>query len=1531
MTPRGGPRRALTITIAAVLTGCAAAGADEDRLRPAAGSPAATVLVPFRPETARDLEQAERFAARGDPLTALELYKELLRVDQNAVFPAGGGRFVPVSEEIQRRLARLPAGTLKAYRSEIDPEADRLLAKGRAGDLSALLTVAARFRHATAGPEAVSLAAARLSDEAAYARAARMWSLWLDSYPAQPPGRRAAAMVRLAGALVMSGDLSAAREVAGRLRREHPDAAVMAGGRRVNAADYAEALAARPPAIAAAPPISDDHPMWPGDPTGMSLAGPADLVLVPRWVTSAPTADDEQNEHVRDRLRRITAAAASTHAGIQPEWERPVPAVVGDVVFLRFATELRAVSLTTGKIRWRAAGGDGAPRRPEAVERGDEMVHFAAGLPFERGRLSVTVADGRVFALDEFSSEILCADGRVETRSGNRLACRAADDGTLIWAIGRGLPVPGGADEETRRILGGCRFLTAPTASDGRLLAIAEFAAGVWAVCLDAATGRPQWMRFLSHFPKMPDDAPHLAMGSPPAAVGGMAYFLTNAGVLAALDEATGQVQWLLQYPHPAAPRDDDGEAMLRQPPNPVVVAGDRLIVLPSDSPSAMAVNAATGTVLWSAPRRLPGEPAGGNRKALPWLAGVAGLRVILAGGDVLCLRLDDGTPAWSAAGVGSVGRPALSPDALYLAVPGRGVARLDPATGRITAVTPLPPTTSRSLPLGNLLTMRGRLISADGKAVAGFEGLNDGCRRLSDEIAARPGDPAPRLARGELLLAAALADPARIAEARDDLTEALRLGAGPAARAALCDARFLAAEAAAGDARVALLQSAAEAADDPVRAAEARMSLAYAHARAGRHVRAAEAAQSAMTGREADIDGSELPASSRLRRTGRPTASARGLAEAFLRRLIAEHGPSVYATCETAAAERFAAARAVGDAEAMRRVLAEYPVSAAAGRFAVDLADAERRAARRLLDARLRAAEVGRRLGALAAAAESHLPVEPGAGIAALKLLESAEARLRELAEDPVGVGSPARAEALAGLLELAMDCRDRDAARTWFAELAAAGPDAATLRRWAPVLYPHGVPARPVGPELPVARLTKLRTLRGGPRDHRWGGPESRIVRRPDGRPLTIDDSVVIGSPGGFCLVNPADGSLVWRTFEFAVPSAAKAFPDGDTPAPGVPRGMVIGDRVVIFDGLRTVGAFTVNGGRRIYAPVEVPPSPHVPATEVGFDGAYALRIAEPADDPPGSGLRVLGIDAVVGIGLPPLALPAGAGSDLTVVGCEPLHGPWGRVLVNGGNLVFLDPAARRVTGTAEGTNQFVTMHPVPQGLLTLHEGSASRIDLWRPDGRRAWSVPAASGESAATQFVAGDREQLHVADFRGPLVALHALSTADGRRLWKRWMDDGDFPHILSLVRDGPRLLVVETRRHENPGAPFEAVREVRYSGCRLLCLSAADGSLLWRRSGDPVPETLDRVSEPILHGRQVLVAMREASTMKVRIDVLDRVTGRLLAADKPVSGEYPDGEGAAGRRRLRASRCGLPAAFGRFLLVETPEGVDVWGEK
>jgi outer membrane protein assembly factor BamB/tetratricopeptide (TPR) repeat protein len=1529
MTPRGGLRPALAIAIAAVAIGNAAVGSDEDRAAPA------RVLVPFRSETARDLEQAERLAARGDPLNALELYKELMRVDRTALFPAGGGRFVPVAEEVQRRLARLPAETLKAYRAEIDPEADRLLAAGRAGDLSALLGVAARFRQATAGPEAVALAAARLSDEAAFARAARMWSLWLDSYPSQPPARRAAVMVRLAGALVMAGDLPGAREVAGRLRREHPDAAVTAAGRRVNAADYAAALAARPPAVAVAPPVSDDRPMWPGDPTGTRLGGRADVVLLPRWVTSAsPDGDDGDRE--RERLRRNTAVAIRNLTGAEAEWERPVPAVVGDAVFLRFAAELRAVSLTTGKILWRAAGdgdADAGGLRPEAVERGDGLVRFATGVPLERGRLSVTVADGRVFALDAFPPESIGPEGWTQARPGNRLACRAADDGTLIWAVGRGLPVPGGADEETRRVLSGCRFLTAPTASDGRVLAIAEFAAGFWAVCLDAATGRPQWVRFLSHFPETADDRAFVATGSPPAAAGGTAYFLTNAGVLAALDEADGQVQWLLQYPDPASPLDED--LPLRQPPNPVVAAGDRLIVLPSDSPSAMAVDAATGAVLWSAPRWIPGKPAVGNRQVLPWLAGVAGHRVILTGGGgALGLRIEDGKPAWSADGVGSVGRPSLSPDALHVSVPGQGVARLDPATGRLIAVAPLPPATSRPLPLGNLLTVRGRLISAEGRSVAGFENLHDSRRRLSDEIAARPGDPAPRLARGELLLAAALADPARIAEARDDLTEALRLGAGPAARAALCDVGLLAAEAAAGDARIALLQSAAEAADDPVRTAEARMSLAHALARAGRHVRAAEVAQSALAGADADIDGSELPASGRLRRTARPKVSARGLAEAFLRRLIAEHGRSVYATCEAAAAERFAAARAVGDPEAMRRVLAEHPVSSAAGAFAADLAAAERLAARRLLDAGFRAAALGRRYGAPAAAAESRRPIEPGAGIAALKLLESAEARLRELAEDPARTGSPERAGALAGLLDLAMDRRDRDAARTWFAELAAERPGAPALRRWGPVLYPRGVPARPVGPELPAARLTKLRTLRGGPRDDRWGGPESRIVRRPDGRPLTIDDAVVIGSPGGFCLVDPADGSLVWRTFEFGLPPVPKAFPDGDAPPPGEPRGMILGDRVVIFDGLRTVAAFTVNGGRRLYAPVEVPPSPRVPATEVDFDGAFALRIAEPADDPPpGSGLRVLGIDAVVGIGLPPLALPAGAAGDPVVAGRKPLQAPWGRAIVDAGRMLFLDPAARRITGTVEATDQEATIHPVPQGLLTLHDGSApgAVIDLWRPDGRRAWSVRAASRESTETQFVAADREQLHLTEAGGPLVALHALSTADGRRLWKRWMDDPDLPHVLSLIRDGPRLLVLETRRQDPPLVPFEGLKRGRYSGCRLLCLSAADGSLLWRRSGDPVPETLDRVSDPIIHGRQVLVAVREARTMRVRIDVLDRVTGRLLAADKPVTGEHPAGEGAAGRRHLRASLCGMPAPFGRFLLVETPGGVEVWGEK
>ena len=285
-------------------------------------------------------------------------------------------------------------------------------------------------------------------------------------------------------------------------------------------------------------------------------------------------------------------------------------------------------------------------------------------MALDRGRSSVTVAEGRIYTVEDFAPMHL-VNGIFEdpAASGSRLVCRSAETGEVVWQIGRRKAVPAAGREftETERLTNAATFLAAPTWSAGRLFTVAEYVDGYYGLCLDAATGRPMWSCFLSQRPRGGAEegpAAAMTMGSPPAVAAGVAYFLTNAGVLAALDEHSGAVEWLLRYE--TRPVGVDGGAavwpatvppLTLLPPSPLVVAGGKIVCLPADSDKVIAVNV-SGVVAWSQSRatKAPPPPAAAAAAAdsgadipgpIPhlWLAGLAGDRVILSGPDATALR----------------------------------------------------------------------------------------------------------------------------------------------------------------------------------------------------------------------------------------------------------------------------------------------------------------------------------------------------------------------------------------------------------------------------------------------------------------------------------------------------------------------------------------------------------------------------------------------------------------------------------------------------------------------------------------------------------------------------------------------------------------------------------------------------------------------------------------------------------------------------------------------------------------------------
>ena len=135
--------------------------------------------------------------------------------------------------------------------------------------------------------------------------------------------------------------------------------------------------------------------------------------------------------------------------------------------------------------------------------------------------------------------------------------------------------------------------------------------------CLDADTGRIRWRRFVC-------SAETPARGALPECshnlltlAGGMLYYNTNLGAVAALRADDGRTAWVSLYPRALTGDLSKPAAHWRRDPSPCLLDRGTLLVAPADSPRIFAFDAATGMMLWQTGtrgRRRAG-PAGHRRR----------------------------------------------------------------------------------------------------------------------------------------------------------------------------------------------------------------------------------------------------------------------------------------------------------------------------------------------------------------------------------------------------------------------------------------------------------------------------------------------------------------------------------------------------------------------------------------------------------------------------------------------------------------------------------------------------------------------------------------------------------------------------------------------------------------------------------------------------------------------------------------------------------------------------------------------------
>ncbi|MGB7328096.1 MAG: PQQ-binding-like beta-propeller repeat protein [Rubripirellula sp.] len=131
---------------------------------------------------------------------------------------------------------------------------------------------------------------------------------------------------------------------------------------------------------------------------------------------------------------------------------------------------------------------------------------------------------------------------------------------------------------------------------DGRLFTLGSDATDCFAICLDATTGKLVWKTNVSRASNG-DDYSHGWGGGPrstPTVDGDQVFVLSDIGTLAAIEKATGKVQWQVDVV-----QSFGGKIPMWGYSESLLIDGDRVVVTPGESNFMIAVDRKDGSQVW--------------------------------------------------------------------------------------------------------------------------------------------------------------------------------------------------------------------------------------------------------------------------------------------------------------------------------------------------------------------------------------------------------------------------------------------------------------------------------------------------------------------------------------------------------------------------------------------------------------------------------------------------------------------------------------------------------------------------------------------------------------------------------------------------------------------------------------------------------------------------------------------------------------------------------------------------------------------
>ncbi len=746
----------------------------------------------------------------GDPEVFPDVKDDVLR---SAVYSEDGRTFYPARELCLLELARLPPEGLVAYRDVHDGTARQLFATAEATTeieerLLAYAKVHDSYLPSSVGDDALERAGDLNLQLGRSYEALALYRRLVDLYPKDTDRDVALALSKAAYCAARIGDGEQLTALLDRLGSEYAGTIVQVEGKPVPAQEMKDHPLFRRAGGDAL--LDSDWPMPGGNParsrTSADLA--EDLPRQPFW--SFRLGERDSRLAAQDGAWRVfvhdrepspepqSTAPAREHVIPYPTL---FPVVHDGLLLYRDGREIVARRPGSGTL----VNLLGRPRPPPSMD--DPLFRWP--LSEVRPGTQDTVKDSNVLEaiyqfLDYGAADLFVAGGRIVatewrgppqelrteaagTGPPNALFSYSRASGKVIWAWEEpGLlyseatkrdPALFEAWQKDFQLHRAASFLGPGVPAGGTLYTIATEREGdepgmvsLWA--FDIASGRVRFRTSLHYDDEVPRLLPR---GAAVATAGGTVYALTQAGVVAAVDALPpGRVRWITRYARNyLAPQARSGRAGSIKEAfafNAPIVAEGKVIVAPADGAEVLALDTETGRVVWSIPKR-----------ALLMASYVLGVKdglLFLAGEKVFAIDVTKGEIVWSAGlsafryGRGFVGER-------YVHVPGYHenasrslVERFELRTGR-----PADPIVFDVARLGNLLSLDGRLIVANGKEIMCFTSYEAEVAGI-DAALARPG-----AAKGDLLLERALlalrGGTKRRDQAREDFRRALDAAEG--------------------------------------------------------------------------------------------------------------------------------------------------------------------------------------------------------------------------------------------------------------------------------------------------------------------------------------------------------------------------------------------------------------------------------------------------------------------------------------------------------------------------------------------------------------------------------------------------------------------------------------------------------------------------------------------------------------------------------------------------------------------------------